>query len=38
LYKISNLEKIDTIITDANIPESYRLGVLNRGIELIIVD
>lgn len=38
LYKISNLEKIDTIITDANIPEDYRLGVLNRGIELIIVD
>jgi DeoR family transcriptional regulator of aga operon len=38
LYKILNLDKIDTIITDTNIPEDYRLGILDRGIELVIVD
>ena len=38
LYKILNLNKIDTIITDGNIPEDYRLGILDRGIELVIVD
>ena len=38
LYKILSLDKIDTIITDANIPEEYRLGVLKRNINLIIVE
>ncbi|MEH6444225.1 MAG: transcriptional repressor AgaR [Oceanospirillaceae bacterium] len=38
LYKIINLDKIDVLITDSNIPENYRLGVLECGIELVIVD
>lgn len=38
LYKILNLSKIDTIVTDSNIPDDYRLGILERGIELVIVD
>ena len=38
LYKILNLDKIDILITDSNIPEDYHKGILERGIELILVD
>jgi DeoR family transcriptional regulator of aga operon len=38
LHRIVQLDRVDTVITDASISDEYREGLLAAGIELLIAD
>ncbi|MFG6448160.1 transcriptional repressor AgaR [Roseateles sp. BYS180W] len=38
LHRVVGLERVHVVVTDAGVPEAYRLGLLHQGITLIVVD
>jgi DeoR family transcriptional regulator, aga operon transcriptional repressor len=38
LHRFCNIDRIDTIVTDRNIPEDFAVILVNRGINLLIAD